>query len=257
MRKKDAAKDDGSEWSAAPVAPATPAGRMTPAEVQEKEFHVTRVGSGYRMREVDEFLDQVTDTLSALIAENDRLRGTAAPERAASLPTSRPTAGDPEDRGAVEAFLRREKGFLQDLGGLVQAHAEELRSMVRTVRRDAAVPPAETSVAPAAEPVEAAAPRSAVAEETRAAAAPAPAPAPTGTIEPPPEPEPRPEAEPEPDHEEASTTSDQVDDVAAPTAITEADGDEPILLEEPEPARSRRSEEEEGNSLRELFWGEE
>jgi DivIVA domain-containing protein len=250
MRKKDAAKDDGSEWSAAPVVPATPAGRMTPAEVQEKEFHVTRVGSGYRMREVDEFLDQVTDTLSALIAENDRLRGTAVPERAASLPTSRSAAADPEDRGAVEAFLRREKGFLQDLGGLVQAHAEELRSMVRTVRRDAAVPPAETSAA-----AEAAAPRSAVAEETRAAAEPAPAP--TGTIEPPPEPEPRPEAEPEHDHEEAPATSDRVGDVAAPTAITEADSDEPILLEEPEPARSRRSEEEEGNSLRELFWGEE
>ncbi len=243
MRKKDAAKDDGSEWSAAPVAPATPAGRMTPAEVQEKEFHVTRVGSGYRMREVDEFLDQVTDTLSALIAENDRLRGTAAPERAASLPTSRPAAADPEDRGAVEAFLRREKGFLQDLGGLVQAHAEELRSMVRTVRRDAAV-------APAAAPS-----RSAVAEETPAPAEPAQAP--TGTIEPPPEPEPRPEPEPEHGHEEEPTTSDQIDDVAAPTAITEADGDEPILLEEPEPARSRRSEEEEGNSLRELFWGEE
>ena len=234
MRKKDAATEVGSEWSAAPVAPAAAAGRMTPAEVQEKEFHVTRVGAGYRMREVDEFLDQVTDTLSALIAENDRLRGTAAPERAASLPTSRPTAADPEDRGAVEAFLRREKGFLQDLGGLVQAHAEELRSMVRTVRRDA-VPPAATSVAPAAEPVEAAAPRSTVAEE-------APAPA-------------------EQEHEEAPATSDRDDDRAAPMAITEAEAeaeaDEPILLEEPEPARSRRSEEEEGNSLRELFWGEE
>jgi DivIVA domain-containing protein len=248
MRKKDAATEVGSEWSAAPIAPAAPAGRMTPAEVQEKEFHVTRVGAGYRMREVDEFLDQVTDTLSALIAENDRLRGTAAPERAASLPTSPPTAADPEDRGAVEAFLRREKGFLQDLGGLVQAHAEELRSMVRTVRRDA-VPPAATTAAAAAEPVEAAAPRSAVAEEVPAPTEPAPAP--SGTIEPPP-------AEPEQEqsgHEEAPATSDRDDDRAAPTAIAEAD--EPILLEEPEPARSRRSEEEEGNSLRELFWGEE
>jgi DivIVA domain-containing protein len=240
MRKKDAATDVGSGWSAAP------AGRMTPTDVQEKEFHVTRVGAGYRMREVDEFLDQVTDTLSTLIAENDRLRGTAAPERAASLPTSPPTAADPEDRGAVEAFLRREKGFLQDLGGLVQAHAEELRSMVRTVRRDA-VPPAATSVA-AAEPVEAADRRATVAEEVPASTEPAPAP--SGTIEPLP-------AEPEQEHEEAPATSDRDDDRAAPTAITDADADEPILLEEPEPARSRRSDEEEGNSLRELFWGEE
>jgi DivIVA domain-containing protein len=220
---------------------------MTPADVQEKEFHVTRVGAGYRMREVDEFLDQVTDTLSALIAENDRLRGTAAPERAASLPITRSTAADPEDRGAVEAFLRREKGFLQDLGGLVQAHAEELRSMVRTVRRDA-VQPAEAPMASTAGPIEAASPRAAVAEEP-----PAPAeaePAPSGAIEPPSEPEQGQEEAPAP------ASSDRDDDGAAPMTITQADGDEPILLEEPEPARSRRSEDDEGNSLRELFWGE-
>ena len=68
MRKKDEAIDGGSEWSA----PA--GGRVTPLDVQQKEFRVTRVGSGYRMREVDEFLDQITDTLTALVAENDRLR---------------------------------------------------------------------------------------------------------------------------------------------------------------------------------------
>jgi DivIVA domain-containing protein len=238
MRKKDAATDVGSEWSAAP---AGSGGWMTPADVQEKEFHVTRVGAGYRMREVDEFLDQITDTLSALITENDRLRGTAGPGRAASLPMTRPRAADPEDRGAVEAFLQREKGFLQDLGGLVQAHTEELRSMVRTVRRDA-VPPAASPEAPVAEPM---------------AAAP-----PSGTIEPPPEPEPDPEPGSEQEHTDPPATSDRDDDRAAPATIapvsvTQADGDEPILLEEPEPARSRRSEEDEGNSLRELFWGEE
>lgn len=239
MRKKDEATDVGSEWSAAaPVAPAAPAGRVTPAEVQEKEFHVTRVGAGYRMREVDEFLDQVTDTLSALIAENDRLRGTATPERPSSVPTSRPTAAQPEDGAAVEAFLRREKGFLQDLGGLVQAHAEELRSMVRTVRREA-VPPATTSEAPAAEPVEAAVKAPAPTERD-----------PSATIEPA-------AAEPTQEHEETPATSDD-GDRPAPLTITHADGDEPILLEEPEPAtRSRRSDDEEGTSLRELFWGEE
>ena len=234
MRKKDAATDVGSEWSAAP------AGRLTPADVQEKEFHVTRVGAGYRMREVDEFLDQVTDTLSALVEENDRLRGTAGPERA-SLPSSRPTAADPEDRGAVEAFLRREKGFLQDLGGLVQTHAEELRSMVRAVRRDA-VEPTVAPMASAVGPVEAA-PRSVGAGEVSVSDEPEPGP--SGTTEAPPEPEPEPEAEP----------ADREDD--RPPMITGAGGDEPIRLEEPEPARSRRSEDDEGNSLRELFWGEE
>lgn len=235
MRKKDASTDVGSEWSAAP------AGRMTPADVQEKEFHVTRVGAGYRMREVDEFLDQVTDTLSALIAENDRLKATATPGRAGSLPVSRPAAADPEDRGAVDAFLRREKGFLQDLGGLVQAHAEELRSMVRSVRREA-VEPAVTS-ASAADPVEAAAPPSVDADELPAPAEVEAAPAPTGTIEP----------HAEPDAEPA--TADREDDRVP--MITQAEEDEPIRLEEPEPARSRRSEDDESNSLRELFWGEE
>ena len=80
MRKKDEAMDGGSEWSAAVGS------RVTPQDVQQKEFRVTRVGAGYRMREVDEFLDQITDTLSALIAENDRLRmaGGAAPVPSAS-----------------------------------------------------------------------------------------------------------------------------------------------------------------------------
>jgi DivIVA domain-containing protein len=254
MRKKDAVTEVGSEWSAAP------AGRMTPADVQGKEFHVTRVGAGYRMREVDEFLDQVTDTLSALIAENDRLKATAAPERAGSLPMSRPAAAGPEDRGAVEAFLRREKGFLQDLGGLVQAHAEELRSMVRSVKREA-VEPVVTPTAPVADRVEAA-PEAVQAEEIPAPADPTPPP--TGTIESPPAPEPEDEPkpdepepdEPEPKEAEAEAPSDR-DDGRAPMATTQADGDEPILLEEREPARSRRSEDAEGNSLRELFWGEE
>jgi hypothetical protein len=147
----------------------------------------------------------------------------------------------------VEAFLRREKGFLQDLGGLVQAHAEELRSMVRAVRRDAEEPAAVTSMAPATEPVEAA-PPSVEAEVPRAPAAAEPAPAPSGTIEPPPE--------REPENEETPAPSDR-DDGGAPVTITQTEGDEPIRLEEPEPARSRRSEDDEGNSLRELFWGEE
>ncbi|HWL91017.1 MAG TPA: hypothetical protein VNP90_06590, partial [Actinomycetota bacterium] len=39
--------------------------------------------------------------------------------------------------------------------------------------------------------------------------------------------------------------------------IAGAVADEPIRLDEPEPARSGRSDEEEDGSLRELFWGEE
>jgi DivIVA domain-containing protein len=256
MRKKDTGADGASEWSS--VAP----GRITPLDVQQKEFHVTRVGAGYRMREVDEFLDQVTDALSALIAENERLLRAAGsdaptPSAASAAPAA---AADDADRAAVEAFLRREKGFLQDLGGLVQAHAEELRSMVRAVRRDATgtaaaaaagmpvgEPPASASApAPAAGPPPAPAtlvdaPGSATAEEPAPEAPATPAP---GTVEGADEP--------------AGDGSDGEDEAGrAPTAIAGEAADEPIRLEEPEPARSHPSEETEGDSLRELFWGEE
>jgi DivIVA domain-containing protein len=251
MRKKDAATDSGSEWS-------RPAGgRVSPLDVQQKEFHVTRVGVGYRMREVDEFLDQVTDTLSALIAENERLRASgAAPSTGAPETVARQTA-NPADRGAVDAFLQREKGFLQDLGGLVQAHAEELRSMIRAARSDAAPPVAvaqeEPVAAPDPEPV----------AEPVAEAEPVEEAKPVAEAEPV-------EAEPVAEAEEPAPTAEQVAEAPSsepiasdegeghePAAITGVIAEEPIRLEDPEPARSRRSEEKEGDSLRELFWGEE
>src|ERR1051326_8892423 len=72
MKKKKAA-DDG--FSAA--APQTPS-RITPMDIQQKEFAVSRF-SGYRMRDVDEFLDQVTSAMSLLEDENKRLRSGAGP----------------------------------------------------------------------------------------------------------------------------------------------------------------------------------
>jgi DivIVA domain-containing protein len=249
MRKKDTGADGASEWSS--VAP----GRITPLDVQQKEFHVTRVGAGYRMREVDEFLDQVTDALSALIAENERLRAAGSDAPAPSAGSA--GAADDADRAAVEAFLRREKGFLQDLGGLVQAHAEELRSMVRAVRREPTGTAAAAAAAAAGMPV---------GEPLAHAAGPPPAPAtPVGapgsaTAE---EPAPEVPATPAPGtaegaDEPAGDGSDGEDEAGrAPTAIEGEAADEPIRLEEPEPARSHPSEETEGDSLRELFWGEE
>jgi DivIVA domain-containing protein len=226
MRKSKAAPDDASEWGS------TAPGRITPLDVQQKEFHVTRVGAGYRMREVDEFLDQVTDALSALIAENERLKSAGTAGGGREAPPAAALHG--ADRDAVQAFLRREKGFLQDLGGLVQAHAEELRSMVRSVRRDAPSPvTAAEAVGEEPGPVTAA---EAVGEEPGAVTA-----AEAGAIE---------RAE-----EPAPATSDE-DDGRAPETLA-ATPDEPIRLEEPEPARTRRSEEDKGDSLRELFWGEE
>ena len=249
MKKKDTTSDEGSAWGSAP------AGRITPQDVQQKEFRVARFGAGYRMREVDEFLDQVTDAMSALVAESERLRQASVDPGSASgrpsAPASLPASADDAGRTAVDAFLRREKGFLQDLGGLVQAHAEELRSMVREVRRDVPAPVADTS--PVEEPA----------------------------VEPTPTPMSSPEASPELDAppeeiapgpdlgatEQAMPASEvpdhhtKRDDLEAsggrPIATTGAVAEEPIRVDEPEPARSRRSEEEEDGSLRELFWGEE
>jgi DivIVA domain-containing protein len=257
MKKKDTTSDEGSAWGSAP------AGRITPQDVQQKEFRVARFGAGYRMREVDEFLDQVTDAMSALVAESERLRqGSADPGSASgrpSAPPSLPPSAEDAGRTAVDAFLRREKGFLQDLGGLVQSHAEELRSMVREVRRDVPASVADTSPVekPAVEP----APMPVASPE----ASPGTSPDVSTELDAPPE-----EISPGPElgATEQETPSSEVPDHhtkgddpdtpgGRPIATTEAVAEEPIRVDEPEPARSRRSEDEEDGSLRELFWGEE
>jgi DivIVA domain-containing protein len=210
------------------------AARITPLDVQEKKFRrSSRPSGGYVMREVDEFLDEVTDTLSALIAENEQLRraGAAAP---ADRPAASAPASSEADRAAVDAFLRREKGFLEDLGGLVQAHAEELKTRVRSARA-AGAPTAEEKTAPVA---------------AVAASEPPSAPGAGGPIEdtaPPPEPvheDPAPAASPSPPEPQRGAETD--------TGVV---AEEPIRLEEPEPARKGPADEQD-RSLRELFWGE-
>src|SRR5688500_11618408 len=226
MRKKDEVTESGSEWG--PPA----GGRVSPLDVQQKEFRVTRVGVGYRMREVDEFLDRVTDTLSALIAENDQLRASSGGAPATAAPDARRgDSAEPADRRAVDAFLQQEKGFLQDLGGLVQAHAEELRAMIRAAR-DASPPVARAREEPEPEP--------------------------EPVVEPEPVAESVAEADPMTEGEEPAPTAERVDEAPPsepissdedeahePGAITGVVAEEPIRLEDPEPARSRRSEEKE------------
>jgi DivIVA domain-containing protein len=253
MKKKEPTTESASGWGSAP------GDGITPQEVQQKEFRVARFGAGYRMREVDEFLDQVTDAMSALVAENERLlRGSASGTPRANPPSDQPSrqasalpTTDDAGRAAVEAFLRRERGFLQDLGALVQTHAEELRSMVRDVRRDIGA-------------------RSATEPRSKGS-----------SVEPAPVIEPEPEiiesaakpGESSPDPVSAATT-EQVSDVpedelsgddpdasagrsAGTNATTGVIAEQPIRLDEPEPARSGRSDDEDEGSLRELFWGEE
>ena len=243
MRKKDAATESGSEWS-------RPAGgRVSPLDVQQKEFRVTRVGVGYRMREVDEFLDQVTDTLSALIAENEQLRASsgAAPSATSAPDAHAREAATPAGRAAVDAFLQQEKGFLQELGGLVQAHAQELRSMIRATRDAPTVAITREERAPEQEPVPEQEP---IVEDEPVA----------GSVA---------EAEPVTEGEEPAPTTERVEEVPRPSpsrrtrtkAISQprprGRSRSRSGSSDPEPARSRRSEEKDGDSLRELFWGEE
>jgi DivIVA domain-containing protein len=155
MRRKKAEEQD-----------ATPAegGRITPAEVQNVEFRLAF--RGYNERDVDAFLDRVTEDLSVYLEENQRLRASAAADGGGSATEDarREAAGivarareeaaalvrraeeeaaglrfagaatTADLRTALGPFLAREREFLQSLGSLVQGHAEEIREMVSAVR---------------------------------------------------------------------------------------------------------------------------
>jgi DivIVA domain-containing protein len=254
MRKKT---DRTEDTFAEPLA----ASRISPMDIQQKEFGVTRVGGGYRMRDVDEFLDQLTTSMTSLVEENRRLREQVgsgamigapdldevsrqadetirrAREEAAQIVRDAQSAAavagaaghgagaTDADRAQISAFLLREREFLQSLAGLVQGHAVAVKGMVKDARaRSAPAVSAPSSPAPlaAAEVDPADAPRHA-----------------------------RPEAPPTP------APPDE-----APRHAAGDETGEPLRIEEPEPATLGRPETEEGpdegdRSLRDLFWGEE
>jgi DivIVA domain-containing protein len=170
----------GKEDTTAGEGAAASARTLSALDIQQKEFRVSRFG-GYKMRDVDEFLDQLTDAFSALSAENERLRGGApivgSPDlddvtrqadeiiaRARAEATritgeAKASAASPgvadgsTDRAGVTAFLTREREFLQSLAGLVQEHAEAVKGMARSSRSaPLAAVPAPAVPAPAATP---------------------------------------------------------------------------------------------------------
>jgi DivIVA domain-containing protein len=148
-------------------APATGA-RITPEEVQQVEFRLAF--RGYNERDVDAFLDRITEGLSSYLEELERMRllgqhpqavtgstGDAgemvararaeadeivrrAHEQAAGIRAAAGT-GSGDTRGVVAPFLNREREFLQSLGGLVQTHAEEIKQMVLAIRERAEASP--------------------------------------------------------------------------------------------------------------------
>jgi DivIVA domain-containing protein len=235
MKKKDI-----ESTSLPPAASST--SRITPEDIQSKEFRIARF-RGYKERDVDEFLDQLTLAWGSVLEENRRLRGAPGAPMGAPTDVSEPhdaarradeivqrareeaerivgeaqaraeaigaTAGVAEgDRQAVSAFLMKEREFLQSLASLVQGHAEGVKGMAREVFTPRTAPVAPTHEAAA----------------TASEESPPPAP-----------------VEPGPP--------------SGPAA-------EPIRVDEPEPAavsgREGESRTETGDrSLRDLFWGEE
>jgi DivIVA domain-containing protein len=248
--------------------------RLTPADIQQKEFRVSRFG-GYKMRDVDEFLDQITDSFTALTSDVDRLRaGGASPvvgspdlgdvarqadeiiararaeaarivaearTTAAAATSAAPPSG-PQDKAAVNAFIAREREFLQSLAGLVQEHAETVKAMAKSARSGSEAPAAAASEPGSSLATEQARSGSTGAVPAAAGAVPSAAAA-TST------PPPAPSTPPAPSPEASEAT-------AEPTRVPESD--DTVRIEEPATAGATRGDAEpEGDrSLRELFWGE-
>ncbi|HEX7248731.1 MAG TPA: DivIVA domain-containing protein [Actinomycetota bacterium] len=283
-------KDKTKGTDASSPKPAEPRARLTPIDVQQKEFRVSRFG-GYKMRDVDEFLDQITDTLTALTIESDRQRSpgasdplTASPdlddvarqadeiiararadaarivaEAKATGAASSMSAAGPADRPAVNAFLAREREFLQSLAGLVQEHAEAVKGMARSARP---TPTKTKPDSPAGESTQGApASAGAAAGPTAAGAVSAPASErSTGESPTPPAGD---------DATGATAVQDTVPTPAAgsagsprdeasrePTRLPESE--ETVHVQEPASATASRGDgEADGDrSLRDLFWGE-
>jgi DivIVA domain-containing protein len=259
-------------------APATGA-RITPEEVQQVEFRLAF--RGYNERDVDAFLDRITEGLSSYLEELERFRlvggqplqavagstGEAAAVEARARAEAdeivrraheqasgiRAGAGSGDARGAVAPFLNQEREFLQGLGGLVQAHAEEIKQMVLAIRERAeasSVPDAARSAATPSSVAEVPPPVETDATGQRATASSA-SPMPPADLEPASAAEIRERLQAtEPPVQIGPADEDELPPKAAAPIVVES-GTEPVFSTEGAPATERRE-----RSLRELFWGE-
>lgn len=112
----------------------TPGGgpRLLPQDVQEKRFHLAF--RGYNEREVDEFLDLVTEELARLHAENRRLRDELRALRAGA-------AGQGATGPEAEATLRRAREEAARIVAEARARAREV--LAEAEARTRAARPAE------------------------------------------------------------------------------------------------------------------
>lgn len=132
--------------------------RLTPVAIQQKVFRLAF--RGYNERDVDEFLDRVTEDLAALHEENKRLREglgvggggqdveearsqaeaivREAREHAARLIEDAGGAPSGGGGGVPSSFLLRERDFLQRMAQSVQEHAKWLKSEAQRHRSQVA-----------------------------------------------------------------------------------------------------------------------
>ena len=274
MRRKKGSED----------APATGDARITPEEVQQVEFRLAF--RGYNERDVDAFLDRITEGLSSYREELEAARsGSVMPLAAAAASTGDADAivararaeadeivrraqeqaagiraagaGSDDARGAVAPFLNKEREFLQSLGGLVQTHAEEIKQMVMAIRERAEASASSEAPRPAAPVSSVPEARSEAEPERTGERGTAASAAAMPTVVQPADLEPVSAAEirerlqaSEPPVEIGSPEDEDLAPEASPPIVVES-GTEPVFSTEGAPASERRE-----RSLRELFWGE-
>src|SRR5437016_5511891 len=93
----DDAAAPAAEALGPPPEPSSGVKRITPVEIQHKEFRLAF--RGYNERDVDAFLDEVTEEIARLHAETKRLRDQLDHQGTAPLQTAGP--------GQAEALIRR------------------------------------------------------------------------------------------------------------------------------------------------------
>ena len=230
--------------------PATPdptGATITPADIQRQEFGVSRFG-GYRMRDVDEFLDRLTASTEAIIAENERLRAGGAPIVGTS-------DLDEVNRQADEIVQRA-----RDEAARIVAEANEHAAVLAGGR------PSSRAAAPTARRSTRSSPRNGISSrawrrwcrDTPRRSRPW-----RGRRDlrrrplPPTRPQPTPQA-PVAVPEAAPDAYARADVGPAPTApVPTTPGDEPVRVDEPQHAAAGDREGDGDPSLRRLFWGEE
>ena len=274
-KKKRGTEEAGFTGEAAPQRP-----RLTPVEVQQKVFRIAF--RGYNERDVDEFLDHITEDLAALHEENKRLQeqvgdpsahgGIEAAQRQAEqiVRQAREHAArllEDSERGGAgggplpTSFLLGERAFLQRLAQSVQEHARWLKQEARRTQAAGAAESRDPEPQPQPEPE--------------------PVPQPEPQSEPPAAPESEPPAAPEAQVERAAAApvdeptaawgpaQEGMSEPASAWAQEPAAGDADPLLSAWENAFADSgapppggmpppADQQEGEpSLRELFWGEE